>query len=390
MHRHTAIDLFCGAGGVTEALKQYFDILCAIEFDPIIAKTYALNHSDNHLIEQDIRTISKEHWLSFTKIKPGELDLLVGTPPCQGFSRHSRKKIRENKDGRNKLIMEVFKVANLFQPKFILFENVDNIINFEMFHLFLDAIINLNNNGYKRFSKRPSYHVRFEIVDASNYEVPQKRKRLILIAKRIDQFPNTAATLSFSPKSVPVIKDPLAIWPEKRISTELGKYLGMFNLKPLAAGETDPDDELHTAGNLSELNLKRIKATPQDGGSRDAWPEELLLDCHKKSNVSYKDVYGRMDSKSYAPTITCGCTKYSKGRFGHPTQDRAISLREAALIQTFPLNYQFTGNIEGIPYKGSKENIATQIGNAVPVNLAKAFVKEIANHLDKEKGYHKS
>ncbi|PGE31565.1 DNA cytosine methyltransferase [Bacillus wiedmannii] len=379
--RITALDLFCGAGGVSQALKQYGNIVGAVEYDPIIAETYKLNHGEEHLIVKDIRKISSEDWLEYVKLPPGKLDLLVATPPCQGFSRHSRKKITENKDERNELILEISKVVNIFHPKFIMLENVDNIINFKVFHNFLEELVNLEVDGTKRFNLKPSYHINFKVVNANSYGVPQKRKRLILLAKKIDSFPNTDAVLNISDKNIPFIKKPLEIWPKEVSAPTLGEYLSRFNISPLKAGEKDQNDPLHIASGLSDLNLRRIKATPNNGGSRDAWPEELLLNCHRKKNVSFSDVYGRMDYNRFAPTITCGCTSYSKGRFGHPIEDRAITLREAALIQTFPMDYKFTGSITGEPYKGAKHNIATQIGNAVPVKLAEAFVREIVKYV---------
>ncbi|PED47351.1 MULTISPECIES: DNA cytosine methyltransferase [Bacillus] len=379
--RITALDLFCGAGGVSQALKQYGDIVGAVEYDPIIAETYKLNHGKEHLIVKDIRKISKKEWMERIKLSPGELDLLIATPPCQGFSRHSRKKTRENRDERNELILEVLKVVDIFNPKFIMLENVDNIINFETFRKFIRKLVNLKVDGTKKNDSRPSYHINFKVVNASMYGVPQKRRRLILLGEKIDNYPNKDAVFKVRGKEIPYIQKPLDIWPSEVPAPTLGEYLSNFNIPSLKAGETDYNDPLHVASGLSELNQRRIKSTPHNGGSRDSWPADLLLDCHKKKNVSFSDVYGRMDYNRFAPTITCGCTSYSKGRFGHPIEDRAISLREAALIQTFPLDYKFTGSITGEPYKGAKHNIATQIGNAVPVKMAELFIREIVKSI---------
>jgi DNA (cytosine-5)-methyltransferase 1 len=381
--KFSAIDLFSGAGGVSQALKDHFNIKCAVEFDKVIASTYALNHGNNHLIVKDIRKIKKKKWIKLKEQLNGEnLDLLVATPPCQGFSRHSRKKSVANSDDRNNLIMEVIRVSNIFQPNYILFENVDNIVNFKIFHTFLSVLTNLDSTGHKKYVKRPSYHLRFEVVDAVNYGVPQHRKRLILLAKKINAFPNTDAIIKESPKGLPFVTKPLSLWPEKRKAPTLREYLKPYKLSSLEAGGSDANDKLHRCRNLSEDNLIRIKNTPRNGGSRSDWKnEKLALECHKKSNVNFGDVYGRMNFDKYAPTITCGCLAYTKGRFGHPEEDRAISMREAALIQTFPLQYKFTGRADGNPYEGSSENIATQIGNAVPVKLAHSFVELIYNQL---------
>ncbi|WP_175631855.1 DNA cytosine methyltransferase [Virgibacillus siamensis] len=380
--KYTAVELFSGAGGVTEAIKDKFDLKCAVEYDPIIAKTYELNHGKDHLIVDNINNLDPRKILAFTRLKPGELDLLAVTSPCQGFSRHSRKKAAGNKDKRNKLIMQTIRYSNIFEPSYIFFENVSNIVNFTQFSRFIRILTNLDRNGYKRFSKWPSYHIRFERINASDYNVPQNRNRLILIAKRIDSFPNKDAVITYEKGNIPSVEKPHDIWPKKQKSLSLGQYLIKYNLTKIEPGETCKIDSLHKARNLSDLNKKRISYTPQNGGSRDDWPEELQLDCHKKKGVSYGDVYGRMNYNDYAPTITTGCTSYSKGRFGHPIYNRAISLREAALIQTFPKSYKFTGNINGDINMGSIDILSTQIGNAVPVNLAKTFITEITRELN--------
>ncbi|WP_164545481.1 DNA cytosine methyltransferase [Paenibacillus albus] len=384
--KFSAIDLFSGAGGVSEALKKHFDIKCAVEFDKIIASTYALNHGSDHLLVKDIRKVKKKKWNKINKkLNGSNLDLLVATPPCQGFSRHSRKKSVTNSDDRNKLIMQVIRVAKIYQPNYILFENVDNIVNFKIFHIFLSLLTNLSAEGHKKDLKRPSYHLRFEVVDAVNYGVPQHRKRMILIGKKINEFPNTHAIIKESVKGIPYVTNPLPLWPITEKAPTIRKHLEPYNLSKLEAGGADEKDKLHRCRNLSPDNLVRIQATPQNGGSRSDWKEEQLsLECHKKSNVSFGDVYGRMNFDSYAPTITCGCLAYTKGRFGHPEEDRAISMREAALIQTFPYHYKFTGKSGGNANEGSTENIATQIGNAVPVKLAQSLVDLIYNELIKE------
>lgn len=387
--RFTTIDLFAGAGGVSEALKKKFKIIAAVEYDPIISSSYALNHGKQHLLVRDITKITKKNWLDLKKKELGDntLDLLVATPPCQGFSRHSRKKSNNNMDARNELVLEIIKISNIFKPKYILFENVDNIVNFKIFLTFLDSLNNLNLKGRKVNPRTPSYHIKCEVVDAIDYGVPQRRKRLIMIAKRIDVFPQPDAKIDTA-NTKSIFSSNHNVWPARIPAPTLGEYFKRFNLAKIQAGEQDNSDKLHRCRNLSDLNLKRIKFTPKNGGSRSDWPEHenLGLECHKKNNVSFGDVYGRMNFENYAPTITCGCLSYTKGRFGHPTEDRAISLREAALIQTFPLWYKFTGKIDGNAYEGSTENIATQIGNAVPVKLAETFISRITFELLKENG----
>lgn len=373
-----AIDLFSGAGGSTQAAKRYFNITTAIEIDPIFAKTYALNHGDQHLYIKDIQTTDENFWKKeLNKTKNKSLDLLIATPPCQGFSKHSRTKVIESTDIRNNIILEVVRVAQITKPKYIFMENVTNIVNYKVFHRFLKRLSNIKKNGLPLNPDLPSYHIRFESVSAQDFNVPQVRKRMILIAKKIEEFPKTDAYVTIRNLTVPIIKKTLDVWPQKTIAPTLGEYLSKFNLSTLQAGEQCANDPLHRTQKLSDLNLERIKSTPLNGGSRNVWPDHLILECHKKSNVSFGDVYGRMNFNDYAPTITCGCSSYSKGRFGHPIENRAISLREAALIQTFPINYKFTGSIEGKVNGGAINKIATQIGNAIPVNLAEKFLKEI-------------
>lgn len=373
-----AIDLFSGAGGSTQAAKKDFNIITAIEIDPIFAKTYALNHGSEHLHIKDIISTDVSFWnTELKKTKKNSLDLLIATPPCQGFSKHSRTKVIESTDVRNNLILEVVRVTQITKPKYIFMENVTNIVNYKVFHKFLKRLSNIKKNGFPLNPNLPSYHIRFESVSAQDFNVPQVRKRMILIAKKIEEFPKMDAYVTVRNLTVPIIKKPLDIWPKKIMAPTLGEYLSKFNLAPLQAGEKCENDILHRTQKLSELNLERIKSTPLNGGSRNVWPDHLVLECHKKSNVSFGDVYGRMDFNDYAPTITCGCSSYSKGRFGHPLENRAISLREAALIQTFPIDYKFTGSIEGKVNEGAINKIATQIGNAIPVNLAEIFLKKI-------------
>lgn len=373
-----AIDLFSGAGGSTQAAKKYFNVITAIEIDPIFAKTYELNHGHEHLYIKDIQDTDIDFWNNqLKKAKNNNVDLLIATPPCQGFSKHSRTKVINSTDIRNNLVLEVLRVAQITKPKFIFMENVTNIVNYKVFHRFLKRLSNIKKNGVPLNTDLPSYHIRFESVEAQEYDVPQRRKRMILIAKKIENFPNTDAYITDRNVTVPVIKKPLNIWASKKLAPTLGEYLSKFNLASLEAGERCEKDILHRSQKLSDLNIQRIKATTLNGGSRNQWPDYLMLECHKKSNISFGDVYGRMNFNDYAPTITCGCSSYSKGRFGHPIENRAISLREAALIQTFPIDYKFTGSVEGQINEGAINKIATQIGNAIPVNLAEKFFKEI-------------
>lgn len=375
MKKLNAVDIFCGAGGSSEALKKYFNIVAAVEFDEITGKSYELNHGSNHLYIEDIKNLKGNFWRNITV--NNEINLLVSTPPCQGFSKHSRKKVIESNDPRNNLILETLRVAQIISPDFIFMENVPNIINYKIFHKLVKGLSNIKLDGTPLNGELPSYHIRYECVNASDYNVPQKRKRMILIAKKIEMFPCKEAYVQTRNTSIPLVKEPIKLWPKKMVASSLGEYLKQFNLPELRAGETCNSDSLHKSRSLSNVNLQRIRSTAPNGGSRKDWSDDLILECHKKERVRFTDVYGRMSYNDYAPTITCGCISYSKGRFGHPIEDRAISLREAALIQTFPYEYKFTGKVTGEIYQGSMDNIATQIGNAMPINMAAIFFETI-------------
>ena len=211
------------------------------------------------------------------------------------------------------------------------------------------------------------YYTVHGIVDTADYGVPQRRKRLVLLGTN-----DPKIRLTF-PKQTN--QDPNFI----------GRYLDSWNtvrgtiadLPSIRAGEKSENDKLHVSSNLAEINLKRMANTPHDGGGRLSWPEELILECHKKVN-GYKDIYGRMKWDYPSPTITGGCVMISKGRFGHPEQDRAISLREAARLQTFPDSYIFAGNVG---------QIASQLGNAVPPLLAKRIADSLAQAIQESESF---
>ncbi|HAP96082.1 MAG TPA: DNA methyltransferase, partial [Chryseobacterium sp.] len=201
------------------------------------------------------------------------------------------------------------------------------------------------------------YHIHYEIVNCPDYGIPQKRKRLILLASKLGEIKLISKTHSIENQIT--VKDAIG------------------NLKPIKDGEKDKKDPFHYSRKLSELNKKRIRATPYGGGWKD-WEEDLKLSCHKKnSGKTYASVYGRMVWEKPSPTMTTHCIGYGNGRFGHPEQNRAISLREAALLQTFPLNYQFVEDIN----KLNTAVAARQIGNAVPVRLGQVIAQSIKQHL---------
>ena len=337
----TAIDLFCGAGGLTLGLKQAgFSVVAGVELNPIAAETYRLNHDDVEVYEKDICDINPSDILAKLNLKPGELDLLAGCPPCQGFSsQRTRNKTNAHFDPRNELIFEFLRFVEALLPKTIMLENVPALAkDWRIFKL----KESLERLGYVVDANSISIH------DAADYGVPQRRRRLLFKASRL-------GVISDAPKS------------KKRVTVKES----IFNLRP--AGFSG--DELHDLGeDRSEKVKKIISLVPKNGGSRTDLPQEYWLECHKRSPGGYRDVYGRMKWDDVSPTITGGCHNPSKGRFIHPEFDRAITLREAALLQTFPMNYKFS-------LARGKDSIALMIGNALPPNFIENHARQYVRHL---------
>jgi DNA (cytosine-5)-methyltransferase 1 len=241
------------------------------------------------------------------------------------------------------LVFEFARIIREIKPKFFIMENVPGLANGIGKEIFCQVIRKIKSAGYSNYA--------YKVIDTADYGIPQRRKRLLFIGTNDPSIEiSIPAPTNADPsgsrgllKSWNTVKDAIS------------------DLPSIHAGEKNSKDRMHSSANLSDLNVKRIKATPKDGGSRNSWPDELVLECHKNIN-GYKDIYGRMRWNSPSPTITGGCCMISKGRFGHPEQNRAISLREAARLQTFPDDFVFAGNFG---------EIASQIGNAVPPLLTR-------------------
>ncbi|TWJ17614.1 DNA cytosine methyltransferase [Geobacter argillaceus] len=327
-----AIDIYCGSGAVTEGMKaEGITVLAAIDNDPIACETYRLNHPEVHLFPSDIRrlnpaTIRKN--ISFS----GRLDLLVVCAPCQPFSSQNRK--RSADDHRADLVLESLKFIKEFEPEVVFFENVPGIAISGPLHSLRHKLAEL---GYTLAEPKT--------LNAADCGVPQRRERCIMVAAR-----NRECINSFY--------DSINAHPTVTVRQTIG------GLRQLCSGERDPDDPLHFARNHQPIVLQRLQHIPQDGGSRLSLPPELELKCHKGRKNDFPDVYGRMRWDDVAPTLTTGCTDVTKGRFAHPRDNRAITLREAALLQSFPPHYRFSGN---------SGQIARQIGNAVPVNMIRTL-----------------
>jgi DNA (cytosine-5)-methyltransferase 1 len=331
-----ALDLFCGSGAVTEGLKaEGFTVLAAVDLDPVSCRTYHLNHPEVHLEQTDIRALSPAQLRSRTGHQ-GRIDLLVVCAPCQPFSSQNRK--RAYCDSRAHLILESVKFIAEFNPYLVFYENVRGLLSTEIMTLLASQLAGL---GYMLATPK--------LIDAADCEVPQRRERCIAVAaERQGLAERFYDALEFKPR------------------VSVAKAIG--SLTPLAAGERDPDDSLHFARCHRPIVLERLSRIPKDGGSRSALPEHLELRCHKGRTNDFPDVYGRMKWDDVAPTLTTGCTDLTKGRFAHPRDDRAITLREAALLQSFPVQYRFVGN---------SGEIAQQIGNAVPVMMVRTMARSL-------------
>ena len=335
MEKCTAIDLYCGSGAVTEGLKKEgIRVLAAVDNDPVACNTYRINHPEVNLVEGDIRRVDAS-----ALCKPAHIDLLIVCAPCQPFSSQNRRK--DQADPRADLVLESLRFIHCLQPKIVFFENVPGITLSGKSKLLKER---LEQQGY--------FHSGPKSLNAADFGVPQRRIRSIMVASR-----NQEVTEQF--------------YQYLQQSDKISVRDTIQGLRSLSAGERDPYDSMHFARKHSEIALKRLLYIEKDGGSRFSIPYDLQLECHKNTKA-YPDVYGRMKWDDVAPTLTTGCTDITRGRFAHPEDDRAISLREAALLQTFPKEYRFFGN---------SGQIARQIGNAVPVNMVRSFAMSIKNCL---------
>ena len=349
------IDLFSGCGGSAWGFKVAgFAIKAAVEIDKIASESFSENFPETTIINDDIRRVTGKYLLKSSGIKSGDRNRLIilACPPCQGFSTARRNEQRQT-DPRNILILEFVRLVKEIKPIAFVLENVPGLAKGIGQSVFQDAINQLSDIGYRMTDPK--------VLEAADYGVPQKRRRLVVIGTRVK---GLRLTLPEPTHQRPNSTDrKLPPWKTVRDT--------IFKLPRISAGARNTGDSLHITASLSELNLERLKNTPKDGGSRMAWPEQLKLKCHK-SVTGYTDVYGRMHWDSPSSTITGGCAMISKGRFGHPEQNRAISLREAAKFQTFPDSFNFTGNFG---------EIAKQIGNAVPSLLAQKIAEALRQSL---------
>jgi DNA (cytosine-5)-methyltransferase 1 len=343
------IDLFCGIGGLSHGfVREGLDVVAGFDIDESCRFPYEANNNAA-FFNKDIRKVTGEEITQL--FGNAAVRVLVGCAPCQPFSTYSFKspdKKKEAEEAKWSLLGEFARLIETVKPEIVSMENVPGLAKFDKSHVFQAFIKVLEAN---------SYFVDFKEIYCPDYGIPQQRKRLVLLASRLS--PIKIMDKTHNPSNYKTVKDAIG------------------DLEPIASGEISVKDPIHRAAKLSDKNLLRIRQSKQGGTWRD-WSEELVLDCHRKSSgKSYGSVYGRMDWNKPAPTMTTFCTGIGNGRFGHPEQDRAISLREAAMIQTFPRQYKFVE--EGKTPNMSQ--LSTHIGNAVPVELGQVVAKSIKFHL---------
>lgn len=334
----TAIDLFSGCGGLTQGLQLAgFRVLAAVEMDRNAAEAFRANHKHILLKRRDIRRVSANALRRELRLRKGQLDLVAGCPPCQGFSTlRTRNGRARNRDRRNNLIQQMLRFVKAFRPRAVMMENVPRLAKHSKFDELVQGL------------ERIGYSVNWDIKDCADFGVPQRRKRLVLLASR-------RARIAFARKA--------------RTRATVRSAIASL----AAAGASG--DKLHDFPEKLRSDRVRqfIKDIPKDGGSRGDLPASRQLPCHKGLD-GFRDVYGRMSWDDVAPTITGGCFNPSKGRFLHPRENRAITLREAAILQSFPKGYRF-------PIARGKEVIALMIGNALPPEFIRRHAREIIRTL---------
>ncbi len=327
----SVVDFFSGCGGTSVGFRAAgAKIIGAIDFDFDSTESFRANFPGATIFQRDIRELSVDEVKSI--VPPGPL-LFAGCAPCQPFSAQNRS--QSALDPRRALLNEFLRFVRAIRPEYVVVENVPGLQR-------------ASSDGplarFVRSVRRIGYTTSVEVLRALDYGVPQERKRLVLIASRVGR-PALPSPRGGAPSTV-------REW--------------ISELPRLGPGDVDQFDPDHASMSLSPLNLQRIRATPEGGGRRD-WPRRLVADCHK-DYAGHSDVYGRMWWDRPASGLTTRCISYSNGRFGHPEQDRAISLREAALLQTFPVDFRFSGTLT------SK---ARQVGHAVPPLMAQRILESL-------------
>jgi len=342
--RIVAIDLFCGAGGLTHGLeKSGIDVKLGIDIDPACEYPYSANNKAGFLLKSvnDVKGSELQAVYGENTIK-----LLAGCAPCQTFSSYNKK--ANSSDERWWLLMEFSRLLVESEPEIVTMENVPGLIKQDVFKKFLNQL------------EKNNYYIDYNVVNCADYGLPQYRKRLVLLASKIGE---------------------IKLLNSLEVNNQLMNVRDAINmLIPIQAGEINNEDPLHQSAKLTDINYQRILNSKPGGTWRD-WPDDLVAACHKqKKGTTYSSVYGRMSWDKPSPTITTQFYGYGNGRYGHPEQNRAITLREGALLQGFPENYKFISP----GYQINRKVVGRLIGNAVPVILGEVIGKSIIHHVKME------
>lgn len=337
-----AVDVFCGVGGLTHGLlKEGIPVYAGFDIDPQCQYPYEKNNSCA-FIEEDVATLSGSDVASFFPKR--HTKILVGCAPCQPFSTYTRGK-KDRSLHKWGLLLAFARIIREAKPEIVSMENVPQLRKELIFKRFVAGL------------RRLGYSVTYSNVNCWLYGVPQRRTRLVLFASRFGEID---------------LVSPTHLRRQRTVRQAIGRLEG------IRAGAVSAKDPLHRSSGLSPKNLRRIKQSKPGGTWRD-WAGGLVADCHRvDTGESYPGVYGRMSWDEPGPTITTQCHGYGNGRFGHPAQNRAISLREAALLQTFPRHYRFTAPGDPITF----DHLGRLIGNAVPVRLGRIIGRSILRHLE--------
>ena len=337
------VDLFCGIGGLSHGFRQAgFQVVAGVDADETCRYAYETNN-DAKFVGRPLEDVTGAEIRSI--FPKGSRRILIGCAPCTPFSAYaSGSKNQSDKWSLVDLFLERIREV---EPEIVSMENVTRLISFDCGRVFHRFVEGLEGSGYLVTKKS---------VDAVAYGVPQHRRRLVVLASRLGQIGLPA--------------------PNQSEARTVRHAIG--DLPPIRAGETDSTDRIHRAPNLSPLNLRRIRAAKPGKPWTDWEDPALVAKCHRReSGATYRNVYGRMEWDRPSPTLTTGCFSFGRGRFGHPKQDRAISLREAALLQSFPANYDFVAPTAPVTFA----HLGRHIGNAVPVALAAAIGRAISSHV---------
>lgn len=339
-------DFFCGCGGTSRGFeKAGFDIAFALDIDPDAKRTFTTNFPDAIFCDKSVAAVSRSDLGPALAKHSDKLKLFCGCAPCQPFTKQNTEAPKY--EIRRGLLSQFGKRIEEFLPDFVFVENVPG----------LQKVPRSKRGPFPDFEKllrRLGYHIDYGVVAAQDYGAAQLRRRFILLASRHAPIKIPKATHGSESTPYRTVRDAIA------------------DLPPIKAGEEYNGGGIlnHRAASLSKLNEKRVRASTPNGGGRFDWPRSLWPACYKSKKADgsthsgHTDCYGRLWWDKPATGLTTRCVSYSNGRFGHPEQDRAISVREAARLQGFDDDFVFTGNLN---------SMAKQIGNAVPVNLAFAM-----------------